>query len=267
MFDTIVDAAGNNVLDANGNPYTKMRMSAIASHAYLDGVDVQDETGFVVFDGTVSFIDDQEIANIFTLQDASGNPAQYTFSASGFTSETSKLRFVVDAYNAYSKLWAPAYVGFDENHPDTPDLKSVGLYPWGGATAMYDAILKGIEKVKDRPNNRKIVVAMSDGLDNRSSGTEADVIAAAKASGVAVHTLSYGDDTNKQTLQNIAAATNASFFSVDGTDITGAFQGIQTGITFQYLGTLSDNMTSGDVMVLTLSWGNGQQASRELTVQ
>ena len=54
-----------------------------------------------------------------------------------------------------------------------------GLEPWGG-TSLYDAIHYGLERVKDQPG-RKAVIVFSDGADTTSSMKEQEVIDYAKS--------------------------------------------------------------------------------------
>lgn len=269
MSVTVEDENGNNINDENNNPYTRLRLSALAAHAYLDNVSAGDETGMVVFDRNVDFINDNAIERLFTLRDANSEVASYTFSADGFTTEPASLRFVVDAYNFYSTLHTQRDFGYDEKHPDSPALQ-VTSYPWDQGSAIYDAIVEGLNRVALRTNSRKILIAISDGQDSRSSETEQTVINDAVAKGIPVYTIAYGKvpnpvlgGANVETMQNIASATNATFFLAGSLDLAAVFQSIQTGINFQYIAALSNVVAEGDSVELVLDY-NGISATRTL---
>ena len=61
-----------------------------------------------------------------------------------------------------------------------------------GDTAMYDALIRGEEVLADLPG-RKAIVALTDGMDNRSSVQAADVIEKIAASGLTISTIGLGD--------------------------------------------------------------------------
>lgn len=264
MSSFVYDENGNALKDANDNYYNRRRMTAIAAHTYLDGISSTDETGVVIFDHYVDFITNQLLGDSFALTDVDGNSATYTFSSTGFSSSPSNLRFVVDLYNRDSALWP--YTQYDDRHSDTPNLSITNYYRWGGSTSLYDAILEGVSRVQGQANARKILVAMSDGGDNASVGSEQDAIDAANAAGVSVYTIAYGSSSNETTMQNIAQGTNASYYSVDNVDIAAAFQHVQTAITFQYLAGFSSALNTGDTLTLSLNH-NGESISRDITVQ
>jgi hypothetical protein len=262
MDSEVFDNQTNDpILDSNGFPYNRMRIAALAAHTYLDNMPSTDETAFVIFDGTVNFIDDAAIANLFSLVDGdAGAIVNYTFSASGFTNNSSGLRFVVDAYNVFSSFYSDS--SLDESHPESPDIY-VTRNPWGGSTAMYDAISEALDRTNTRASLRKLVIAMSDGEDNSSSNSEEDVIASANSSGIPVYTIAYGD-ADPDTMENIALGTNATSFIVADADLTGVFQSIQTGITFQYIANMDVPFVEGDLISLTMDY-NGLQVSRDIT--
>ena len=269
MASEVKDENDNTINDANDNPYTRFRLSALAAHTYLNNVSAGDETSMVIFDRNVDFINDSAVARLFTLGNANSTAANYTFSADGFTTEPASLRFIVDAYNPYSKLYTQSDIGYDEKHPDSPQLQ-IASYPWTGGTAIYDAIVEGLNRVTARTNPRKILIAMSDGGDNRSSETEQSVINDATAKGIPVYTIAYGEipntllgEANVATMRNIATATNATFFLVDDLDLAAAFQSIQTGINFQYIAALSNTVAAGDSVALVLDY-NGISTTRTL---
>ncbi len=266
---TVNDKEGNPVKDANDKIYSRIRMSALAAHTYLDNMPKSDETSFVIFDEDVDFMNDTKIASLFSLiNPTTGDALNYEFSSNGFTQDATKLRFLADAYNAFSLVYplSSNIYASDKKHEDTPKNLSVNSgYPWNGNTAAFDAILEGLEKTKVRPNNRKVIIAMTDGENNRGERDENVVIDAALNQSIPVYTIGFGTKDNANvSMKNIAESTNASFLKVEGTDLISAFQSIQTGIIFQYLTELGTAVTAGDVIELTLNY-NGVKVTRKIT--
>ncbi len=285
MLDKVLDENQQVLTDDNGNFYNRFRIAALAAHTYLDNVSNKDETGLVIFDERVNFMNDASVKSIYpNLLDTSGNIQEYQFSESGYTSTASKLRFLVDLYNPFSELYSvypfpsETYIGFevgpaqiDKKHADSPLLTSNKQYPWQSGTAIFDGIEKGLSKTDERQNARKIVIAMSDGGDNRSLFTQSRVIESAKNKSIPVHTIFFSDRSNaseftraKEAMSSIAKETNASFLDVKGTNLVSAFRSIQTSITFQYLANLVEAVSSGNKVALTLHY-NGETATREVT--
>lgn len=74
-----------------------------------------------------------------------------------------------------------------------PLESTLGSYSTGGGTAFLDAVSTAVDALSSTRPGRRIVLALSDGLDNRSVATNEQVIAKAIANGVAVWTVGYGD--------------------------------------------------------------------------
>jgi VWFA-related protein len=62
-----------------------------------------------------------------------------------------------------------------------------------GETALYDAILDGLRRVQQGRRQKKALVVITDGLDNRSAASRDQVIAAIRRSGVLVYTIGVGN--------------------------------------------------------------------------
>jgi len=261
MLLSVFDSEGNVVTDENDNPLSRNRITTLASHAYLDSMPSTDETAFVMFGSDVHFVNDAYIAASFSLQDSTANAATYTFSESGYTNIASDLRFVVDTYDRDSIMYSS---GTNELHPDTPALTSMSSYPYSGLTAFYDGIEEGLINTAARNNSRKLVIAMSDGGDNRSTLDVDGVIASALAKSIPVSTLSIGG-VDTADMERIATETNGKFFDVEDQNFAGIFQTIQTGIIFQYIASYTGVTVGSDVLTLNLSY-NGVTVSRGLTL-
>lgn len=77
-------------------------------------------------------------------------------------------------------------------------------------TAMYDALVEGVE-VLERSSGRKAIIVLTDGLDNRSTHTADDVIDRIGPAGLSISTIGLGDPTHgpgAQTALDEAALTS-----------------------------------------------------------
>lgn len=87
-----------------------------------------------------------------------------------------------------------------------------GLQVWGG-TALYDAVMYGLDRLRDRPG-RKALILLSDGDDSgASSATRAQVTALAKSLEVSIYAVGIqGFDTPRGFLKNLAEDTGGVYY-------------------------------------------------------
>jgi Ca-activated chloride channel family protein len=122
------------------------------------------------------------------------------------------------------------------------------LRPVGG-TALYDAVLDGLRRVKTGRNQKKALVIVTDGIDTGSYSSLGQVIMAAKRSGVLLYTIGIGnpqggrdmggpsimigpfavvgggmsdDRVDSQTLRQISGETGAEHFLLNPADVMGS---------------------------------------------
>ncbi len=80
-----------------------------------------------------------------------------------------------------------------------------------GQTALYDALMVGLDRLERAPRPRKVVVLMSDGGDNASRAGLEDVLARARRSNVTIYAIGLYDqgapDTNPDVLKKLAETT------------------------------------------------------------
>jgi VWFA-related protein len=86
----------------------------------------------------------------------------------------------------------------------------------GGRTALYDALVAGLDRLAEGTRPRRVLVLVSDGGDNASTATLHDVLARARASNVTIYTIGVFDrddpDANAGALKSIAATTGGERF-------------------------------------------------------
>jgi Ca-activated chloride channel family protein len=109
--------------------------------------------------------------------------------------------------------------------PLTPDKKALSeilkrVYPGiaGEKTAIYDALFLSSNLFKNSNSKEKIIILLTDGMDN-SSVTPLDiVIKKLKKEHIKVYIIGIGDEIDRETLRIIADKTGSKFFNVYSID-------------------------------------------------
>ena len=100
---------------------------------------------------------------------------------------------------------------------DLPDLeKALSSIVPEGRTALYDALMAGLDHMDDGTRPRKVMVVISDGGDNASRATLDRVLARARTSNAAIYTVGIYDDDdpdkNPGALKSLARTTGGERF-------------------------------------------------------
>jgi Ca-activated chloride channel family protein len=66
-----------------------------------------------------------------------------------------------------------------------------------GRTALYDAIMAGLDRLEDGSRSRKVLIVLSDGGDNASRATLDDVMSRAQRSDATIYTIGLFDDDDR----------------------------------------------------------------------
>lgn len=264
-------------LDASGSMYelvgqtakTKLQIASAAAHELISGLNAgADEAGMTIFDDAVFTMNDATLAsNVFVWGDNTGkSTAPYTVSAGGLTKDIGRLHVIADLYDRFSQIYLPG--GADPVHPSTGNVRLLSWYPFGGGTSFFDATSSAAAQLKAGANARRIVVAMTDGVDNSSTKTAATVVGEAKAAGVPLYMVAFGSlgSVDEPTMQTMAQQTGGEYKRVDGIDIAGLFQSIQTGIRFQYVASLAKAPAGGSTLTATVK-ASGQSVTRDLLIR
>ncbi|MGA3130081.1 MAG: VWA domain-containing protein [Terracidiphilus sp.] len=111
-------------------------------------------------------------------------------------------------------------------------------------TALLDAIYYGLAKMKDAHHERKALLVVSDGGDNRSRYTEGEVRAEVREADVEIYSIGIFDPyaptpeerTGPQLLDDISSATGGRMFRVDDVDeMSDIAEKISTELRNQYV--------------------------------
>ena len=137
-------------------------------------------------------------------------------------------------------------------------------------TAMYDALVRGEEILADVPG-RKAIVALTDGMDNRSSVDAADVIGKIAASGLTISTIGLGDANqtsgsqtalDEKALKYLAEKSGGLYsFAKDPEALAGIYELYQRGLQSEYAVTYTSPSGLRDGLNRALSVSINDQAS------
>jgi len=114
----------------------------------------------------------------------------------------------------------------------------------GHRTALMDAIYYGVAKMKDARHERKALLVVSDGGDNRSRYTEGEVRSQVREADVEIYSIGIFDPyaptpeerTGPQLLEDISDVTGGRLFRVDDVDELGDIaEKISTELRNQYV--------------------------------
>jgi Ca-activated chloride channel family protein len=153
-------------------------------------------------------------------------------------SMTSKLIRAKEAILQFIKTANPQdeffVIGFNDRPELIEDFTSsvediqarLALVHAGHRTALLDAIYYGVEKMRDAHHERKALLVVSDGGDNRSRYTEGEVRAEVRESDTEIYSIGIFDEyaptpeerTGPQLLEDLSDSTGGRLFRVDDID-------------------------------------------------
>jgi Ca-activated chloride channel family protein len=177
--------------------------------------------------------------------------------------------FVVN-FNEKVTLGLPDAVGFTDNSTELE--RAISRTPAGGMTALYDAVLRGQERLQAGRHDKKVLIVISDGGDNASTHRLAEVLKVAELSSTLVYTIGIYDpddeDKNPDVLRRLAGATGGeAFLPGKFDDVVAICERIARDIRHQYtLGYVSSSAAKPGVFrsirVVARSGGNGKLVVR-----
>jgi VWFA-related protein len=144
--------------------------------------------------------------------------------------------FVVN-FNEKVSLGLPRTTRFTNS---TAELEyAITAAPAGGQTALYDAISKALEESQAGSRDKKVLIVVSDGGDNVSAHSLAEVMKLAERSSAIIYTVGVFDeddpDRNPGVLKRLAQATGGeAFFPGRLSEVVAICGGIARDIRHQY---------------------------------
>ena len=255
--------------------------AAQATHSLLDGLSTAgvNEAGIVLFSSTLLTMNDATFAAppfapLWATPSGAAAPAPYAFSATGLTSQFAQLRPVVDLYNAYSDIYLSSAGNGDDMNAATlaSNVRLSGQYVTEqaineGGTRLFDGISAAVALLGNATNERKIVIAMTDGKDTASSlSTAASVVAQAKAAGIPLYLVGFGNqEIDQPTMESMAQQSGGQYRRTEG-DLTGLFNSILADLSFQYVAQLASPPVAGSTVKVSVTQG-GETVTRELLIR
>jgi Ca-activated chloride channel homolog len=124
------------------------------------------------------------------------------------------------------------------NRPDEL-ARAISSTPATGKTALYDAVAAARDRLQAGSRDKKVLIVISDGGDNASSHTLADVLKMGERSAALVYTIGIFDDDdadrNPDVLRRLAGATGGeAFFPGQLTEVVAICERIARDIRSQY---------------------------------
>ena len=154
--------------------------------------------------------------------------------------------FVVN-FNEKASLGLPGSIRFTNN---TVYLQNaIAIKPAGGQTALYDAIAKALEELQAGSRDKKVLIVVSDGGDNASAHSLAQVMKLAGQSSAVIYTIGVFDeddeDRNPGVLKRLAHATGGeAFLPKQLSEVAPICERIARDIRHQYtIGYVPTNLT------------------------
>jgi len=170
--------------------------------------------------------------------------------------------FVVN-FNENVTLGLPAATPFSNRSDEL--ARAISGTPATGKTALYDAVWKARERLGSGSRDKKVLIVISDGGDNASTHTLADVLQAGNKSNIQVYTIGIFDpddaDKNPAVLRQLALATGGeAFVPNELSQVVSVCESIAKDIRSQYtLGYLSNAATQGGYhSIKVLARGTGK---------
>jgi VWFA-related protein len=158
--------------------------------------------------------------------------------------------FVVN-FNEHVTLGLPGALRFTNR---SEDLESAILKaPTTGQTALYDAVIEALERLQAGNREKKVLLVISDGGDNASKHSLAQVLQLAGQSSALVYTIGIFDqddaDRNPDVLRRLAQATGGeAFFPGEFSEAAAVCENIARDIRNQYtLGYLSTSAAKSGI--------------------
>lgn len=144
--------------------------------------------------------------------------------------------FVVN-FNEEVSLGLPGAVRFSDSGAELQH--AILMAPAGGQTALYDAIYKALDELRAGTRDKKALIVVSDGGDNASARSLAQVMKLAGQSSAAIYTIGLFDeqdpDRNPGVLKRLAQATGGqTFLPGQLREVEPICEGIAKDIRHQY---------------------------------
>jgi Mg-chelatase subunit ChlD len=108
-----------------------------------------------------------------------------------------------------------------------------------GDTALYDAVVEGLRKVKEAPSGRRQLVLLSDGVTSAGTTTREESLVQAREAGVGIVSVGLGTEIDRAYLEELSRASAGYFVETQSpTALRQAYADIAAAIRNQFTLTL-----------------------------
>jgi len=147
-------------------------------------------------------------------------------------------------FNEHVQQGLPDGIAFTRSHAQIE--VAVSRFPPGGRTALYDAVVAGLEHLQEASHQKRVLVVLSDGEDNASMHSDDAMLERAARSDALIYTISTADlmsnDGNPGVLKKLARVSGgASYAPGSEREVVDAFReiagNIRRGFSIGYVPT------------------------------
>jgi len=227
---TVTDGKGRHVSGLKASDFQILEENRLQDIKLFNAEDVPANVGLV-------------IDNSGSMRDKSADVAKAALAFADASNSEDEM-FVVK-FNERVYLGLPPSIPFT-NDPNPIRSALLRTAP-NGLTALYDALVVGIEHLKTGTRDRKALVVLSDGGDNASRHSLNGLLEIAQQSSATIYTIGIYDDSdmdrNPRVLRKIAALSGGRAYFPDSLDdLEQVWRDIAGGIRNQYtIGYFSRN--------------------------
>ena len=132
----------------------------------------------------------------------------------------------------------------------------------GGGTAMWDAVWCGVSELqRDAESIRKVMILLTDGMDNSSRAAESDAVRRAQVAGIAIYLVGFlgieGVENRADVrLRNLAVDTGGAYFRIEDKDpVEPVFARLGQELRTTYVLGFAPKAASGTLKVLVKAPG------------
>ena len=128
---------------------------------------------------------------------------------------------------------------------------SLDRYPIGGLTALHDAVIEGLGHLAEAANQKRVLVVLSDGDDNASRQSRANMMYRAAQSNALIYTIWTGDVASRRgnpgLLRRLATGNGGlAYMPKSERDVVSAFGTVATNIRRGYSIGYAPTKTAAD---------------------
>jgi len=168
----VFDGRSDAVPDLPQSAFTVLEDDKPQDISFFSAGDVPVTVGLVIDNSTSMLTERSTVLAGTTAFAESSHPEDQMFSV---------------VFNEHVRSGLPATIDFTKNRLQL--RASLQQYPAGGKTAIYDAVIAGLDHLEKGAYQKHVLIVMSDGGDNASAHTEKDMLDRVASSSAIIYTV------------------------------------------------------------------------------